>query len=89
MWSSNCACTRRHARQPSDDEDEHNAWNLFLKVVGAVSFGHAGGKESFFEDEKLARTALSCHLPMHLLRQEMSDAWWFEDHWKVGHDAMK
>ena len=45
--------------------------------------------ESFLEAEELARTALSCHLSTDLLCLEMSDAWWSEDSWKVGHDVLK
>ena len=33
----------------------------------------ACGVDSFLEDEGLARTALSCHLSVNLLCQEMSD----------------
>ena len=56
-----------------DEEGEHNALNLFLDVVAQSSSGMPVG--SFLEDEELARTALSCHLSMDLLCQEMSDAW--------------
>ena len=51
----------------SDEEGGHNVWIIFLEVV-RQSFG-----EGFFEDEELARTALSCHLSMDLVCQGMSD----------------
>ena len=57
----------------SDEEDEHNAWNLFLEVEGQSLLDML--VESFLENEELAGTALSCHLSMDLLCQEMSDAW--------------
>ena len=71
----------------SGEEDEHNAWNLSLGVVGHSRSGIR--VEGFLQDEELARTARSCHLSMYLLSEEMSDAWWSEDCWKVGNDALK
>ena len=57
----------------SDEDDKHNAWNLSLEVAEQSRSGTR--VDSFFEDMELARTALSCHLSMDLLCQEMSDAW--------------
>ena len=72
----------------SDDEEvEHNVLNLFVDVVEQSSSGTQ--VESFLEDEELARTALSCHLSMDLLCQEMLDAWLSEDCRKVGNDVLK
>ena len=45
--------------------------------------------ESFLEDEELARTALSCHLSMDVLCQEMQAARQSDDCWKVGNDGLK
>ena len=44
----------------SDEEGEHNVWNCFQEVLASDSPGML--LESFFEDEELTRTALSCHL---------------------------
>ena len=41
----------------SDEEGEHNAWNLFLEVLEQSRLEMR--MESFLEDEKLAGTALS------------------------------
>ena len=61
----------------SDEEDEHDAWNLFLDIVEQSRSGML--VVSFLEDEELARTALSCHLAMDILCQEMQAAWQSED----------
>ena len=53
----------------SDEEEEHNAWNLFLDVVAQYSPGMR--VESFLEDKELARTVLSCHLSMDLFCKEL------------------
>ena len=45
--------------------------------------------EDFFENEELARKALSCHLSMDLLCQEMQDAGRSEDYRKVGNDVLE
>ena len=45
--------------------------------------------ESFFEDEELARTALSRQLPMDLLCQESHVAWQSADCQKVGNAVLK
>ena len=57
----------------SDEAGEHKAWNLFLDVVAQDSPGML--MESFFVDEELARTTLSCHLSLDLFCQEMLVAW--------------
>ena len=49
----------------SDEEVEHDAWNLFVDNVGQSRSGML--VVSFLEDEELARTALSCHLAMDIL----------------------
>ena len=71
----------------SDEEGEHNVLKLFLEVVEQSRSGML--VESFLGDGELARTALSCHLSMDLLCQEMSDAWWSEDCWTVGIDGLR
>ena len=45
--------------------------------------------ESFFEDEELARTALSCQLPMDLLCHESHVAWQSAACQKVGNAVLK
>ena len=45
--------------------------------------------DSFFEDEELTRTALSCHLSMDLLCQEMRAAWKSWACRKVGNKMLK
>ena len=61
--------------------------NLLLEVVGQSSLGVP--VEDFFENEELARKALSCHLSMDLLCQEMQDAGRSEDYRKVGNDVLE
>ena len=56
----------------SDEESGNNASNPFLDVVAQSSSGIL--VESFFADEELAKTALSCHLSMDHLCQEMQSA---------------
>ena len=58
---------------PDDEEGDHNVLNLFLDVVGQSGSGMP--VESFFEDDELARTTVSCHLAMDPFCQEMQDAW--------------
>ena len=60
-----------------DEEDEDDAWNLLLDIVGQSYSGML--VVSFLEDEEFARTALSCHLVMDILCQEMQAAWQSED----------
>ena len=56
-----------------DEKGEHSVLNLFQEVVGQSLSGML--VEGFLEEEELARGALSCHLPLDFLCQEMSDAW--------------
>ena len=59
----------------SEDEEykEHNVGNLSLEVVEQ---GWSGGLVCLFlEDWELSRAALSCHLALDLLCQEMQEAW--------------
>ena len=51
---------------------KHSVLNVVLEVVGQSSPDMV---EGFFEDEELARIALSCHHSMDLLCQEMQVAW--------------
>ena len=69
-----CAvCVRMLDIISSDDkEGEQNVLNLFLDIEVHSSLGKL--VESLFEDEELARRALSCHLAMDLLCQEMQAA---------------
>ena len=71
-------------RISTDEEDEHNAWICSWTLLGQSRSGM--WVDSFLEDEGLARTALSCHLSVNLLCQEMSDGCWFEDCRKEGHE---
>ena len=55
-----------------DERKGHIVLSLFLDVVEQISLGMP--VESFLEDEEFARTALSCHLMMDLVWQEMQVA---------------
>ena len=53
---------------------EHNVESLALNVMGQ---DQSGEKISLFlEDGELARVALSCHIALNMLCQEMHQAWW-------------
>ena len=68
-----CQQSMQKVVSSDDEEGEHNVLNLFLDVVSPNSSGVL--VESSLEDERLARTALSCHYSMDLLCQEMQVAW--------------
>ena len=68
-----CELRMLHIISSDDEEGEHNVLNLFLDVVKRSSPGMQ--VERFLENEELARTALSCHLAVDLLCQEMQAAW--------------
>ena len=70
-----------------DEEGEHNVLNLFLEVVGQSRSVML--VESFVDEEELAKTARSCHLATDLFCQEVQDAWWSEDCWKVRNDVLE
>ena len=53
---------------------EHNVGNLAIEVVGQNCSSEA--LSLFLENWEVGRVALSCHLSMDLVCQEMRDAWW-------------
>ena len=57
----------------SDEQnEEHNVGNLFLEAVGQGWSGTL--TDGFLEDCERARVAVTCHLTLDLLFQEMHDA---------------
>ena len=82
------SCVQADISHFVNEEGGRNVLNHFLVVVGQSRSCML--VESFLEEEEeLARTALSCHLAMDLLCQEMSDACWSQNCRKVGNDALK
>ena len=60
-------------RVSSDGSREGNVGNDALPVIGMYG---PGGKISFFlNDWELAKVALSCHVALDMLYQEMHEAW--------------
>ena len=61
------------AESSSSEQREHNVESLALNVMGQ---DQSGGKiPLFLEDWELARVALSCHIALNLLCQEMHKPW--------------
>ena len=85
-WLARECLFRKIGAISSDQEGEHNAWNLCLEVAEQ---GPSGTRVESFLDEELARTAVTCLFSMYLLCQEVSDAWQSEDCWKVWYDVLK
>ena len=70
LWSSNGV--EWAGSEASLESCEHNVGNLAIEVVGQNWSGEA--ISLFLEDREVGRAALSCHLSMDLLCQEMRDA---------------
>ena len=63
------SCEDEHDIIPADEEDEHNAWNLFLDAVALDEPDML--VESSLAHEELASTEQIRHLSMNLFCQEM------------------
>ena len=63
----------RDAPLDTEEYEEHNVWNLSLEVLGQGWSGWLTNR--FLEDWELAWVAVSCHLALDLVCQEMQDAW--------------
>ena len=72
VWSSVGDEWARSEGTSSFEDYEHNVDNLALEVVGQI--GQV--VSPFLEDWELGRVALSCHMAMDILCQEMRDACW-------------
>ena len=74
-WDGDCESCSESEDLSSSDFREHNVEGLALHVIG---LNWSGEKVSLFlEDRELAR-ALSCHVALDMLCQEMHEAWKLE-----------
>ena len=73
VWGSNSVEWAGSEGTSSLEYYEHNVGNLAIEVVGQNWSSEV--ISLFFEDWEVGRVALSCHLSMDLLCQEMRDAW--------------
>ena len=71
IWSSQCSAS---VTSGDDEEYGHNNECLGIKVIGQDWSSEVVAL--FLQDWELGRVALSCHMAMDLLRQEMRDACW-------------
>ena len=72
MWSRNGVERAGSEGISSSKHYEHNVGNLAIEVVGQNWSSEV--TSVFSEDWEVGRVALSCHLSMDLVRQEMRDA---------------
>ena len=74
MWESEGEAWSEDERVSCSGSREGNACNDALHVIGLHG---PGDKVSLFlQDWELAKVALSCHMVLDMLCQEMHEAWW-------------
>ena len=71
MWESEGEAWSEDESVSSSGSREGNVCNDALHVIGL----HGGKISLFLQDWELAKVALSCHMALDMLCQEMHEAW--------------
>ena len=77
MWESEGDAWSEDEGVSSSDSREGNVCNDALHFIGM--FGLCGKISFFLMDWELAKAALSCYMALHMLCQELHEAWWLGD----------
>ena len=74
MWESEGEAWSEDESVSSCGSREGNVCNDASHVIGL--HGHGGKISYFLKDWELTKVALSCHMALDMLCQEMHEAWW-------------
>ena len=72
-WNDGVESWEESEGDSSSEQSEHNVESLALNAVGQDQSGEKF--TLFLEDWELGRVALSCHIALDMLCQEMHEAW--------------